>query len=77
MGILKNKEGTKGDQLHDNKETDGAISTSGIKGKLQKKCKYDNCLQFGFVFVDDSSAPDAQCVLCYQTSGTAFSCKAY
>jgi hypothetical protein len=33
----------------------------------QKKSKYDDSyLQFGFVCVGDSRAPDAQLILCYQ-----------
>jgi hypothetical protein len=42
MGRLKEKENTKLDQLHDNKATDRATSTSSIKDNLQKKCKYDD-----------------------------------
>jgi hypothetical protein len=51
-GSLKQKENTKQDQLHDNKETAGATGTSGIKGKLEKKHKYDDhYLQSGFTCV--------------------------
>jgi hypothetical protein len=49
---LNEKENTKQDQLHDNKEVDEATSTSGIKDKLHKKCKYDDSyLQFRFMCV--------------------------
>jgi hypothetical protein len=71
-GSLKKKENIKQDQFYDNKETDGATSTSGIKDKLQKKSTYDNShLQFRFTCVGDSNVPDALCVLCYQTLGNS------
>jgi hypothetical protein len=51
-------------------ETDGATSTSDVKDKTQKKHEYDDSyLQLGFTSVGDSSAPDVQCVLRYQTLG--------
>jgi hypothetical protein len=72
MKSLKKKENTKQDQLHDNKETNGAKSTSGIKYKLKNKCKYDaSYLRFRFMCVGDSSVPDAQCILCQQTLGNS------
>jgi hypothetical protein len=42
-----------------------AASSSGIKDKLLKKCKYvdDHYLQFWFISTGEPSAPDAQCVL--------------
>jgi hypothetical protein len=71
-GSLKKTGNTKQNQLHNNKETDGGESTSGIKDKLQKKCKYDDCyLRFGFMGVGDSNVLDAQCILCHRTLGNS------
>jgi hypothetical protein len=35
---------------------------------ITKETKYEyNYLQFGFIFVDHSTVPDTQCILCFQT----------
>jgi hypothetical protein len=62
-------ENTKQDRLHNNNKKDGS-SSSGIKTKLQNKCKYDDSyLKLRSACEGDYCVTDAQCVLCYRTLG--------